>query len=214
MCFSAGASFMAGAVISAVGVATIAKANKSGQKLFAVIPLVFGIQQLAEGCIWVTLQNSGHLAIQNISMYVFLLASDVLWPVMIPGSVLLMEENPKRKKAIRIFLFAGALLSIYYGFCLTHFRVTPEILNCHISYGGDSIHSMMIPAFLFYIVVTITPLFISSVKGMKLMGILMFLAVVVTVIFYVENVTSVWCFFAAILSIIIYWMVSRSGNHV
>jgi hypothetical protein len=37
----------------------------------------------------------------------------------------------------------------------------------------------------------------------------MFLACVVTVIFYVKNVTSVWCFFAAILSVGIYRMISN-----
>lgn len=209
MCFSAGASFTAGAVICAVGVATIARVHKPNQKLFAIIPLVFGLQQLAEGCVWLTLQNPGHETIQKISMYLYLVTADILWPVMVAGSVLLMEENPKRRKVIRIFLVAGALLSMYYAFCLIHFKVTPEILKCHISYGGDFFPSLMMPAFLLYIVVAITPMLISSVKKMYLLGILMFLAVVVTVIFYVKNVTSVWCFFAAIISMVIYRMVSR-----
>jgi len=40
MCFSAGASFTAGAVISAIGVATVIKVRKPSQKLFAVIPFI------------------------------------------------------------------------------------------------------------------------------------------------------------------------------
>jgi hypothetical protein len=213
MCFSAGASFTAGAIISAVGVATVVKVNKPDQKLFAIIPLIFGIQQLTEGCVWLTLQNPGHDTIQKISMYLFLITSDVLWPVMIPGSLLLMEEKPERRKAIRIFLIAGAVLSLYYASCLIHFEVTPQILNCHINYGGAFIPSLMIPAFLLYIVVTVAPLLISSIKGMYLLGILMFFGVVVTVIFYVKNVTSVWCFFAAILSVGIYLKITRTPGH-
>jgi hypothetical protein len=126
---------------------------------------------------------------------------------MIPGSLLLMEENVKRRKALRIFLIAGAVLSSYYAICLIIFKVTPKILNCHINYGGAFIPSLMIPAFLLYQVVTLIPLFISGVKGMRWLGVLMFLAVVVTVIFYVKNVTSVWCFFAAIISVVIYRMI-------
>ena len=70
----------------------------------------------------------------------------------------------------------------------------------------------MIPAFLLYQVVTLIPLFISGVKGMRWLGVLMFLAVVVTVIFYVKNVTSVWCFFASIISISIYAIMIEIRN--
>ncbi|MGD0341440.1 MAG: DUF6629 family protein [Bacteroidales bacterium] len=210
MCFSAGASFTAGAVISAVGIATVTKIHKPSQKLFASIPLIFGIQQLAEGCVWLTLQNPGHETIQKISMYIFLITADVIWPLMIPGSLFLMEENVERKKAIRIFLVAGAVLSLYYAFCLISFRVTPGIVNCYINYGGDFIPSLMIPAFLLYLVITITPLLIYGEKGMFWLGILMFMAVVITVIFYIKNVTSVWCFFAAIISVLIYRMIDVS----
>jgi hypothetical protein len=212
MCFSAGASFTAGAVISAIGIATVAKVSNPAQKLFAFIPLLFGIQQLAEGCVWLTMQNPGHEVIQKTSMYLFLIAADVLWPVMIPGSLLLMEENKKRRKALWVFFSAGAVLSLYYAFCLISFRVTPQMLNCHIYYGGDFIPSLMIPAFLLYIVVSVTPLFISGVKGMYWLGILMFIGCVVTVIFYIKNVTSVWCFFAAIISVGIYRVISISKN--
>lgn len=212
MCFSAGASFTAGVVISIVGVATVIKVRKPSHKLFAIIPIIFGIQQFAEGLLWLTLQNPDHLAIQKISMYIFLITADVLWPVMIPGSLLLMEENVKKRKALKIFLIAGGVLSSYYAICLINFKVTPEILNCHINYGSAFIPSLMIPAFLLYQIVTLIPLFISGVKGMRWLGILMFLAVVVTVIFYVENVTSVWCFFAAIISIVIYRMVAVSKD--
>lgn len=207
MCFSAGASFTAGAVISAIGVATIAKVHEPSQKLFAIIPLLFGIQQLAEGCVWLTLQNPGHDVIQKIFMYLFLVPADVFWPSLIPGSLLLMEENIKRRKAIRIIFIAGVVLSLYYAFCLMSFRVTPQIVNCHIYYAGTYIPSLMIPAFLIYIIVSVAPLLISGIKGMYWLGIMMFIGCVVSVIFYVKNVTSVWCFFAAIISIGIYWMI-------
>jgi len=54
MCFSAGASFASGFVISAIGVATVKEVHKPSQWVFAVIPLLFGIQQLADGCLWIT----------------------------------------------------------------------------------------------------------------------------------------------------------------
>ena len=43
MCFSTEASFIGGAVIIAIGVATVRKVHKPSQLVFACIPLFFGI---------------------------------------------------------------------------------------------------------------------------------------------------------------------------
>lgn len=210
MCFSAGASFTAGAVISAAGIATELKVQKPSQRLFASIPLIFGIQQIAEGFVWISLQKPDHLLMQHIGTYVFLFAADIIWPVMIAASCLLMEENPRKRRIMKIMLLLGASLSLYYAFCLLFFNVNAEILNCHINYAGDFPKLLVIPAFLLYLVVTITPLMISSVKKMYWLGIMLFFGVIISVIFYIENVTSVWCFFGAIISIMIYWVLSNS----
>ena len=54
MCFSASASFVAGVSLTAIGVATVRKAEGPAERPFAMIPLLFGIQQLTEGVIWLT----------------------------------------------------------------------------------------------------------------------------------------------------------------
>jgi len=52
MCFSAGASFVGGVIISGIGVATIREVHKPSQLVFACIPLFFGVQQIVEGCLF------------------------------------------------------------------------------------------------------------------------------------------------------------------
>jgi hypothetical protein len=49
MCFSAHVSFIAGGLLTIVGVASILKASHRSQRLFAAIPLLFGVQQIVEG---------------------------------------------------------------------------------------------------------------------------------------------------------------------
>ena len=210
MCFSAGASFTAGAVISTIGVASLREVSNPSQRLFAAIPLIFGIQQFAEGCLWLTLQNGDYAIIQKISAYVFLLTADALWPVIIPLSVLLLEEDSKRRKILRILLFTGIILASYYAYFILFFTVTPQILNCHIYYDTFTPESLMIPAFLIYLSVTITSLSVSSIKNLHVLGILMFLSCVVSVIIYTKNTTSVWCFFAAVISGMIYYIIIAS----
>jgi hypothetical protein len=210
MCFSPEASFAGGIVISAIGVFTVAKVHKSSQIMFAAIPLFFGVQQIIEGFLWITIPNSEFVKAREIFTYIFLIMADFLWPVMIPLSVLLMEENSKKKKNLRILLGLGILLSSYYAFCLIFFNVSPEISGYHIYYRTDFPSSLAMVAFIIYLIVTITPLFISSIKRTHILGILMFLSCLVTAIFFTQYLTSVWCFFAALISMVIYWILADS----
>ena len=198
MCFSAEASFAGGIIISAIGVATVTKVHKSSQIVFASIPLFFGVQQMVEGTLWLTIPSPEYANIQHIATYIFLIMADFLWPTLIPLSVLLMEENRKRKRILLILLVMGISLSLYYAYCLISFSVTPEIMGYHIHYETTFPKSLSMPAFIVYLIVTITPLFISSIKRTQLMGILMFLSCLVTAIFFTQYLTSVWCFFAAL----------------
>lgn len=210
MCFSAGASFAGGVIISAIGVATIREVHKPSQLVFACIPVFFGLQQIVEGCLWLTLPNIDYLNIQKITTYLFLILAQVLWPTLIPVSVLLMEESGKRKRLMRIFLALGLTLSMYYGFCLIFFSVTPEITGYHILYTTTFPDLSSIPAFIVYLIVTITPLLISSIKRTHLMAILMFFSCLITAIFFTQYLISVWCFFAALISGVIFWILRDS----
>ncbi|MHC1702863.1 MAG: DUF6629 family protein [Tenuifilaceae bacterium] len=210
MCFSAEASFVGGVIIASVGIATIRKVHKPSQILFASIPLFFGIQQITEGFVWISLPNPEYLIMQKLSTYIFLIMAVVIWPTMIPLSVLFMEKNKKRIKILRVLTILGALLSIYYSVCLILFDVNPQIMGYHIRYNSDFPKHIAIPVFITYLISTITPLFVSSVKRVHYLGVLMFLSCLVTAIFFTQYLTSVWCFFAAIISGVIYWILRDS----
>jgi len=210
MCFSAEASFAGGIIISAIGVATVTKVHKSSQLIFASIPLFFGIQQFTEGVLWLTLPNPDAVIIQKVSTYLFLIMAEVLWPMMIPLSVLFMEENLKKKKLLQLFLALGGCISIYYSVFLAIFDVNPEIVGYHIHYNTSAPQTFGVLTFLIYLAVTIVPLFISSIKRTHLLGVLMFLSCAVTIVFFRQYLTSVWCFFAAIISGVIFWILRDS----
>jgi hypothetical protein len=215
MCFSAGASFTGGVIISAIGVATLRKVHNPSQILFSAIPLFFGFQQLTEGLLWLLLPLNNYVVLRHVSTYVFLVMAQVIWPVMIPISVLLMEESEKKKKYLVVLLFTGTALAIYYAFCLLSFNVYPQIQGYHIFYDNDFPSSPVfkIVSFMFYLIATITPLFVSSIKRTHLLGILMTLSCLVTGIFFTQYLLSVWCFFAALISGVIYWIFHDSRKH-
>ena len=208
MCFSATASFAGGIIITAIGVAVVTKIHKPSQLLFASIPLFFGLQQFTEGVLWLTIPNPEYAGIERIATHLFLIMADVLWPTLIPLAVLLMESNTRKRKIMILLLIAGLTVSVYYSCCLLFLNVTPQIMGYHILYNSDFPKMIAIPVFILYLIATLTPLFISSIQRTHMMGILMFFSCLVTAIFFTQYLTSVWCFFAALISAVIYWILS------
>ena len=209
MCFSPEASFAGGIIISAVGVFTLRKIHRPSQILFACIPIFFGFQQIAEGFVWLTLPLPDYIIIQKIFVYIFLITAQVIWPVMIPLSVYFMERSEKKKKMLFRFLLAGIALSLYYSFCLLYFNVSPQIEGFHIVYHTDYPDLLAVPATLIYLIATIPPLFVSSVKKTHVLAMLMTFSCIVTMIFFKQYLISVWCFFAALISGVVYWILSE-----
>jgi len=206
MCFSAEASFIGGVVISTIGVATIREVHKPSQIVFAYIPLFFGLQQIAEGFVWLSLQNPNFASVQKPATYAFLIMAEVFWPFMVPLAVLLMEKNKARIKVIKILLALGVLVSLYFTFCLLLFKSTPEIIGYHIEYIETYPKSIHLIVFAIYLIASITPLFVSTIKITYLLGILMVLSCLITIIFFEQYLTSVWCFFGALISIVIFYI--------
>ena len=58
MCFSATASFSVGAILLGLGTLTLKAARRPPELVLAAIPLLFAIQQLSEGVIWLTDRKS------------------------------------------------------------------------------------------------------------------------------------------------------------
>ena len=214
MCFSAGASFIGGTLITAVGVTTVVKNHDPDKRLFAAVPLIFGVQQISEGFVWLALQSQGSGLALDLPSYIFLLAAVVTWPSLMPLSVFLMEKSPARRKAISIFLAIGVVTSLYYGAGLLLYNVDPRIDSHHIRYDNDFPRTLADAAFIAYLLATLVPIFISGVRRMWLLGILMTASCLLTGIFYKEYLTSIWCFFAAIISVVILWIITSERTKV
>jgi hypothetical protein len=222
MCFSATASFGASAVLATVGIVSVAKAKTTPQRTFASIPLLFAAQQLSEGLLWLSLKNADMAQWQSSLTYIFLLFAMAVWPFWIPFTIWLLEKNEKRKKRIKVFVWVGAAVAI--GVCFILFSypvqvVTPFCFNCpgsslsprdhlHYEFAIPSMVKNMIVAFsVLYIAATIVTPFFSSIKKMKWLGVVFLASYLFAIGFYRGFVISVWCFFAALLSFVVLWII-------
>ncbi len=209
MCFSAAASFASGTIISGIGVATVRKARRPEQRLFASIPLIFGFQQFAEGVLWITLRSGGYALLQNVAAQVYLLAALFAWPIVIPVSMYLMEKVKTRKNILAALIAAGSIISLSNAFALIFYPITPQIDGSNIEYIVAFPNALGIFSIL-YVPSTVLPLFVSSVRRVWILGILITIALIVSLIFFYGYVTSVWCFFAALVSGMVYWILSEA----
>lgn len=209
MCYSAEASFIGGAAISAIGAATVRRVRRPSQIAFASIPLLFGLQQITEGFLWLALTDPGFAYLERAGTFGFLLMARVVWPTMLPLAVLLMEEGGGNRRLHAALLAMGLSVSLYYAWCLLFLNVVPDIQGHHIRYISDFPESLAVPVFIVYFIAVITPLFIARNTRTRAMGVLMFLSCLITAVAFFQYLTSVWCFFAAIISIVVYWILKE-----
>lgn len=199
MCFSATTSFVAGGALAAGGVATV-RAAKSGWEIpLASIPLIFGVQQTVEGVVWLSF---GTPWLNTLAAYAYTLFSHVFWPAFVPVAVLLIETSPARRKVLFAFSLLGAALSAYLLYLVTVSPVTAQVAGHSISYDSIYPHPWINVAW--YFLAACGSCFVSSHRVINVLGMALLVSFAVAVWFYLYAFFSVWCFFAAILSAIVY----------
>lgn len=211
MCFSAGASFGAAAVLSIVGAVAVIKAKTIPQGLFAAIPFIFSIQQVAEGMLWLSFNNDD-MPGRPFLTYVFLVFAIMFWPIWIPLTTRLLEKDVTRKKILTMILVAGIIVSAGFAGIILFYPLEAVATHHHIQYKLDlppAINNLMWLFNILYFTTTIISTFISSIKRMQLLGTVFIAAYLFSIYFYNGAVLSVWCYFAALLSIVILWIVSE-----
>lgn len=209
MCFSASASFSAGAVLLAIGTITVKRSGSKAELPFAMIPLLFGVQQLIEGVIWLTFQFDAPL-LNTVMTYLYTLFSHVLWPVYIPFAVLLLEPVHRHRKMITAFFVVGMVVGVYLLYILVRYPVTSEVVDQHIVYLSPHFYALAVMGS--YLAASCVSMFFSSYKVVVVFGIVALLSFIAAYEFYTQSLISVWCFFAAILSGLVYLHINRSEN--
>jgi hypothetical protein len=213
MCFSASASFGAGIVLSVIGVAAISKTRHPSQIIFAAIPLIFAVQQFAEGCLWLLLPNPDYIRMQQVITAIFLCFAQVIWPVWVPVAFLVLEKQVTRNKMQRLLVAMGLLVSGYLGYCLIAFPVHAKIIAYHITYEQNYPPHLANYVAVLYLIATIAPPFFSHIKKMWLLGTAILISYIITTIFYNDYLVSVWCFFASFISISVYAIMFEIRKH-
>ena len=209
MCFSATASFSAGALLFGIGTLTLSSARRPRELPFAAIPMLFAIQQLTEGVIWLTFSVDAPL-LNAVMTYMYSFFSHVLWPVYVPVAVWLMEPPGWHRRALFAFAAAGSVVGVYLLFILVAFSVVSRPVGQHIEYVSP--HFFAAVTMTLYLMSTALSPMLSTHRVVKVFGVLALMSFAGAYTFYATWFISVWCFFAALLSVVVYFhFVSRTA---
>ncbi len=143
MCFSANVSFIASGVLAGLGALSIWQARTPKLRLFAITPLLFAIQQAAEGIIWLN-SNDPTSGWYVYSTYVFLFFAMIWWPLWIPITIGYLEKDAFRRQLITIADFCGIWFSIGALIALIRAGAQATIMHHHIAYTIPGLRNDMI----------------------------------------------------------------------
>ena len=215
MCFSAEASFSASAVLLPAGAYCVSRAVRGNWRFLplGIIPIAFSVQQAAEGFVWLGVTHD-HPAMVASSAVIFLFFALAFWPIWIPLSLLLPEN---RRPAKRVLL-ALVVLSPVWLWLYTPLAIDPDrwlsttVVHHSIAYEMSSLPALQVaPRWVWragYLVFICLPLLVARPgtggNAVRLgAGLLVAALFAVSYLVFWYAFTSVWCFFAALVSLLL-----------
>ncbi|MGE0823729.1 MAG: DUF6629 family protein [Candidatus Binatia bacterium] len=208
MCISAEASFAVGVGVGLTGVATLQCAGAKSLPWLAAVPALFAVQQCAEGVVWLYLNGEFHRTpVSLTAQYAYLTFALIWWPSYMPLAIALAEPVPWRRRWAFAATLGGVCVSAFDVHYLLTTDLLPTVVGHSIQYGHGALTARMT-----YGIVSLLPMFVSSLPKLWILGALSFSTFVVADLFFPLTFISVWCLLAAISAIGLWVVVNNYGE--
>lgn len=212
MCFSLGVSLASAAILVPVGGYCINKTLRCDRSFwpFALLPLIFGVQQGLEAGVWMSLHD-GQQYLRYFALG-FLFFSHLFWLVWVPYASYLVESvQRRRKRMLQVAIFGGVCgITMYLPLLLEADLLSVSVVKDSIHYRLDLVYNEYLPRLLnilVYMLIIVFPLLYSSDKYLKIFGVLVMISMVISLVYFNFTYISVWCYFAAVISLYVCFMV-------
>ncbi|HUO93871.1 MAG TPA: DUF6629 family protein [Rhizomicrobium sp.] len=199
MCFSATASFTAATFVMTAGLFTLSRATRMRDLPLAGVPLLFGVQQAIEGALWLALPHPADAGLILLFANGFALIALVVWPLYSPVAAALAEDDARRRALIWWLLPFGAAFALYSGLDIARHPYHAVLAAHSLCYINDSPY----PTFALgpYVLATCGGFLLSTHRALRLFGMIVTAGLGVSLAFFLADLVSTWCFFAAAASV-------------
>lgn len=209
MCFSPQASFVGAAVLAVVGFATVRKALRVNRSMLvlALFPVIWSVHQLIEGIVWL---DVGTPQDGVVFRYLYLIIAFLVWPIMLPLSVVTMERHKRIRMVAAGLLVCGMCVTVYLSAVLFMAQsVSVSVVGHSLCYRPNTPEPPYSLQFA-YAIVTISSMFLSSRPLARLFGFLAAIAWAISFIFLHQVYVSVWCMACAFISSLIFFAIKKT----
>lgn len=201
MCFSPEADFTAGAIVAGVGVETLRRVRTPRELIVGALPLLFGIHQLVEGFVWLGLRGEVSQGLGDAAKEAYIVYAHAVLPAIVPLGFMLLEPDTVRSRRLRPFAGVGLLLGAYLLGQVTAYPVGAQQAPHCIVYTTHTPNDVAVT--MLYVVVTCGPALLSSRRYLRWFGLASLIGVIATAAVRADDVTSLWCLCAAMVSVLI-----------
>ncbi len=186
------------------GIDSLHRAKKQ-DRLLAFIPLLFSVQQAIEGLQWLVTKPS--LASTMLG-YGFLFFAFLLWPIYVPLTARMLERDDKRQSWLNLFVLAGIFASAFLFLVLILEPLSVMVFKNSIYYDISIPITALVGVI--YVVIVAGSLIVCTDRWFKGFGFLLALSAIISWFTVHQTFTSVWCLFAAALSLLVVIYFRRS----
>jgi hypothetical protein len=211
MCFSATADFTSSVVLGAVGVATLREVKDRRELLLAAMPGLFAIHEFIEGFVWLGLDGTLSQQVAHNAGAAFVLYAQGILPFLLPLSVFLIEPTKRQRRRMLAFVILGGLLSLYLAWGLIAYPLTISDQSHSVVYVNVVTNTTLVAVL--YVIATCGSLFFSGFGPLVELGWFNLVGLLVVALVRRYAFTSVWCSYAAVVSVIIYFFFRRTRMH-
>ena len=201
MCFSPQADFSAGAVVVGVGVATLRRVRTPRELIVGALPLLFGIHQLVEGFVWLGLRGEVSAGLGDAAKEIYIVFAHAALPALVPLGFTLLEPDRRRARWMWPLVGLGTLLGAYLFWQVTAYPVGAQEQARCIDYTTHTTNDLLIGAL--YVAVTCAPALMSSRRHLRWFGVVSLVGVIAAALVRVDELTSLWCVYVALVSVLI-----------
>jgi hypothetical protein len=201
MCFSAQASFAGAAVVGTAGVAALTMVRRPREVPFASLPLLFGLHQALEGITWLDLHGQDDAVLTGWGVHLWVFYAWALLPIWVPWSVWLIEPDEHRRQFMQPLLIIGGTLSAFMLTQAFQSGIEVSVVSSNLDYRLPFSPGWLL-AFPYVLATCLAPA-ISTQLWVRVFGIANFLAMSLATLIKAQAYSSLWCTFAAFLSLII-----------
>jgi hypothetical protein len=129
----------------------------------------------------------------------------------LPCSLLLLEGNTERRRQLRALFWFGSLAAMYASLLLIVWPPSARVAGHCLAYDHPKIHdaTLLLLHLCGYAVAVVVPFFVSTVAMARTIGGTLIASLAAAFFVQRDALTSVWCFFAAVLSFLVLVAVGR-----